>query len=444
MSDNKNNSNDPIFDVMKKRRNPPPPSRNTGKAHVVDFDEIDPENAKIRKKKQLKKTAKTGGNAAISLAKAIVYIAVVFITSLILAGIIITTCNDIFAFVKDDVSATFEIPEGAGVYDVALILEKNKVIKHPLVFTLYCHKEFSGSSYFTGKFKPGEHTLVFRNEAEKTQKDENTVSFIQLEKSEDKVLLPLNYDRIISSLAVTQYKKREEVRITVPEGFTIDEIINLLVKNGVGTREKYIDVINNYDYNYDFVDNIKMSSDRKYRLEGYLFPDTYNFFTDESEISVINKFLMNFEKKFEDIYYERAKELGYTTDDLIIIASILEKEAKYAKDLSVMSSVFHNRLKSSYKRLESDATILYVKDDYNTKEELQQSKYNSYNTYGFIPGPISNPGFEAINAAFYPDKTKYMYFFSYKDGSTKYSTSLTEHQNAVAKAKSEGTYATQE
>jgi hypothetical protein len=79
-----------------------------------------------------------------------------------------------------------------------------------------------------------------------------------------------------------------------------------------------------------------------------------------------------------------------------------------------------------------------------TKEEMQNSKYNSYNTYGFIPGPISNPGFEAISAAFYPDKTNYMYFFSYKDGTTKYSKSLDEHQNAVAKAKSEGTYATQE
>ena len=441
MSDNKNNQND-SFDIMKKRRNPAPSSRNTGKMHVVDFDEIAPENAKLRKQKQFKKTAKTGGSAAISLAKALLYIFVVSLVSVTLASIIILTCNDIFAFVKDDVSATFEIPEDAGVYDVAHILKENKVIKYPLVFTLYCHKEFSGSSYYTGKFKSGEHTLVFRNEAEKTQQNENTVSFIQLEKSEDKVLLPLNYDRIISSLAVTQYKKREEVRVTIPEGFTVDEIIDLLVKNGVGTKEKYIDVINNYDYDYKFVDNSTVSSDRKYRLEGYLFPDTYNFFTDESEISVINKFLINFEKKFDDLYYERAKELGYTTDELMIIASILEKEAKYAKDLSMMSSVFHNRLKGSYRRLESDATILYVKEDYKTKEEMQNSKYNSYNTYGFIPGPISNPGFEAISAAFYPDKTNYMYFFSYKDGTTKYSKSLDEHQNAVAKAKSEGTYAT--
>jgi UPF0755 protein len=441
MADNKNNE---TFDIMKKRRSAPQASHSNPKPHVVDFDEIDPENARIRKQKQLKRTAKKGGNAALSLAKAISYIVIVFTVSIILSCTIIFTCNDIFAFVKDDVSTTIEIPEDAGVYEVARILEKNGIIKYPLVFTLYCHKEFSGSSYYTGEFKPGEHTLVFKNEADETEKDKNTVSFIQLEKSEDKALLPLNYDRIISALAVSQYKKREEVRVTIPEGFTVDEIITLLVKSGVGVREKYIDVINNYDYDYKFVDNIKMSPERKYRLEGYLFPDTYDFFTDESEISVINKFLMNFEKKFEDIYYERARELGYTTDEVIILASILEKEAKYAKDLSMMSSVFHNRLKSSYKKLESDATVLYVKDDYETNEQLATSKYNSYNTVGFIPGPISNPGFEAISAAFYPDKTSYMYFFSYKDGSTKYSKTLQEHQNAVAKAKAEGKYATQE
>lgn len=438
MPDNKNNTND----IMKKRKSVTKTNASGGH-HVVDFDEIDPENAKLRRKKRLKNTAGKGKRAAVSLAKAIAYIIFVFVVSAVLSCLIIFCANDIYAFVKDDVSATFEIPEGAGVYDVATILEKNGVIEHPLVFTLYCHKEFAGSKYYTGDFKAGEHTLVFRNEAIKTEKDDNSVSFIQLEKSEDKALLPLNYDRIIASLAVTEYKKREEVRVTIPEGFTVDDIINLLVKNGVGTREKYIDVINNYDYNYKFVENIKENPDRKYRLEGYLFPDTYDFFTDESEISVINKFLTNFENKFEDIYYERASELGYTTDELIILASILEKEAKYARDLTVMSSVFHNRLKSSYKLLESDATVLYVKNDCKTEEEMENSKYNSYKTKGFIPGPISNPGIEAISAAFYPDKTNYKYFFSYKDGTTKYSTSLNEHQNAVAKAKSEGTYATQ-
>ena len=442
MPDNRKN-NDNTNDLFKKRRPSAPSSRTSERPHVVDFDEIDPENAKIRKKKQLKKRAKKGGSAAISLAKAVLYILLVFGISAILSSIIIFSCNDIFAFVKDDVSVTFEIPEDAGVYDVAKILKDNGVIKYPLVFTLYCHKEFADSKYYTGAFKAGEHTLVFRNEAEEKDDDDNTVSFIQLEKSEDKALLPLNYDRIISSLAVTEYKKREEVRITVPEGFTVDEIIDLLVKNGVGTREKFVDVINNYDYEYKFVDNIEADPDRKYRLEGYLFPDTYDFFTDESEISVINKFLVNFNNKFEEIYYDRAQELGYTTDDLIIIASILEKEAKYAKDLSVMSSVFHNRLKGSYKRLESDATVLYVKNDYESEEEMAKSKYNSYNTVGLIPGPISNPGLEAISAAFYPDKTRYTYFFSYKDGTTKYSTSLEEHQAAVAKARSEGTYATQ-
>ena len=335
------------------------------------------------------------------------------------------------------------IPEGATADDVAKLLKENGIIKYPSVFKFYAEREFKSSKYYDGTFKSGNIAFLFLNGAVEKESSENTdnhTEYLQLSQQEDASKKILNYDRIIALVAHSTYKARETVRVTVPEGYTADEIIDLLVSNGVGSREKYIDAIQNYKYEYRFVKEILPDADRKYRLEGYLFPDTYDFFTDESEISVINKMLSNFEVKFEEVYYERAGELGMTVDDLITLASILQKEARFAQDFPLMSSVFHHRLDDNY-RLESDATILYVINDYENESAAQQSPYNSYKTVGLIPGPISNPGIEAISAAFYPEKTNYYYFFSLKNGNTVYSKTHSEHTSKLNKAKSEGTYA---
>lgn len=444
---NKNRNDD--FDIIIKRKNASFSantyySKNTTqqRTNVIDFDEIDPENAKLRRTKKVRRRMKSGVGAAIGLFKILVYIAAVVAVSGILASYIISAGNDRFAFVKDDINVTVTIPEGADVGDVAKLLKKNGIIEHPSLFASFAKKEIKESKYYNGEFKTGDIHFVFVNKAEDTAQvtDGNYTEYIQLTKEEDSTTKPLNYEKILSMVAVSTYKPRESVRVTIPEGYTIDEIITLLTSKGVGTREKYIDVIQNYDYNYRFVKEIKNDPKRKYRLEGYLFPDTYDFFTNESEISVINKMLSNFEIKFEDMYYERADELGYTVDQLITLASILQKEARFAQDFPLMSSVFHHRLDDNY-RLESDATILYVINDYKDQSEAQKSPYNSYETAGLIPGAISNPGLEAISAAFYPEKTNYYYFFSLKNGSTVYSRTHDQHINALNKAKAEGTYA---
>lgn len=418
-----------------------------GKAHVVSFDDIDPENARLRRSKQMKKNVENGANAAVGFIKTIIYVAAVVLVSIFLAVTIINAANDIYAFKKPDISAVITIPENADIDEVAKILKENGVIENPFIFKIYAKREFKNSPYYNGEFKAGEHTIVFKNESdnkEVTGGGNFTTDYVQLSKSEDDSGKPLNYDRIISLLAVSTYKKRDTVRITIPEGYTVDEIIDLLVSNGVGEKQKYIDAVQNHDYEYRFIKEIPENKDRKYRLEGYLFPDTYDFFTDESEISVINKMLVNFEAKFEEVYYERAEELGMSVDELIILASILEKEAKYAADLPLMSSVFHNRINAGI-MLGSDATVMYLLPERKTaltSEDLAiDNPYNTRKYRGIPPGAISNPGLEAINAAFYPSKTNYYYFLTPTNGETVYSRTEAEHNAARAKARSEGTLA---
>ncbi len=488
---------------------------------VVDFDDIDPQNAKLHRKKKLKSNAQKGGFAALGFIRILIYVAAIILVSTFLASKIISIVNDIYAFgdvgsnkdkivlltftndseediqrrfkeeafydvtlgekvkinhsnAKDYIDHIFDLgydeesgnskhatldsvviymekevvfEEGTSLKKASKQLKQAGIIDHPLVFRLYAKREYNKSKYYTGEIKPG--TVTFKYTYYDSADDKKTGSshgtYIALSKDEDASKKPLNYDRIISIISMSTYKARSTVRVTIPEGLTVEETIDLLVKNGVGEKEKYIDVIQNHNYQYRFVKEIPDDPDRKWRLEGYLFPDTYDFFTDESEVSVINKLLENFEEKFDKIYYDRASELDMSVDDLIILASILEKEAKNPTDLPKMSAVFHNRLKASM-QLDSDATVTYLLDEHKqvlTAEDLAiDSPYNTRMNKGLPPGGISNPGIEAINAAFYPTVTEpeasCYYFLSTLDGNTVYSKTLYEHNAAKNKAKSEG------
>ncbi len=394
------------------------PKNKSSKGHVVDFDDIDPETAKIRRNKKLSKTAKSGKTAAVALGKIVGYIVLVVAISAILAVNIINIANDVFAFVKDDTPVIVTIPEGADTKLVAKILHDNGLIEYPGIFKSYVNGKIKDSIYLTGEYKSGEFEL-------------NPM---------------MNYDKFISTLSVYTQSVRQTVRVTIPEGYTVDQIIDLLIEKGVGQREDYIDAIENYDYNYKFVKEIKPNEDRKYRLEGYLFPDTYDFFTDEKEISVINKLLSNFDKKFDDEYYARADALGMSVDQIITLASIIEKEGKYAEDLAGISSVFHNRLAagSPIRRLQSDATVMYALPERKTSltsEDLKvDSPYNSYTNDGLIPGSICNPGLDAINAAFYPESTRNYYFFSTKDGHTVFSQTNAQHEARQNEERAKGNF----
>ena len=218
------------------------------------------------------------------------------------------------------------------------------------------------------------------------------------------------------------------------------------MSNGIGTKEKFVEVINNYDFDYPFLDDLVTSSDRIYRLEGYLFPDTYEFYTDSSEEAAIAKLLDNFNRKFIDEYYDRCEELGITVDEAITLASMIEKEAKYADEMGDVSSVFHNRLdnSSTYPYLESDATIMYAiahdtgsRLDNMTGDDLEyETAYNTYTHKGLPPGPIANPGLNSIKYALYPNETNYYYFVSDSSGRMLFATTYEEHLANINTARS--------
>jgi UPF0755 protein len=210
----------------------------------------------------------------------------------------------------------------------------------------------------------------------------------------------------------------------------------------MGSKAKFTDVINNYKFDYDFVKELDkgLPEGRKYRLEGYLYPDTYEFFADSSEVDIIVKFLDNFNVKFNETFRTRCKAIGMTIDQVINLSSIIQGEARHPEDFTLISSVFHNRLDNpQFPRLESDATIQYTfaerKTELTAEDLAIQSPYNSYISEGLPPSAINNPGFEAIYAALYPDVTDYYYFVSDKTGKTYYAKTLEEHNVNKATAK---------
>ena len=223
------------------------------------------------------------------------------------------------------------------------------------------------------------------------------------------------------------------VRITFPEGLTVTQMALLLDENNVCSCDGFISAVNNTDIaEYKFLEEIDNSSKRAFLLEGYLFPDTYEFYFNEKPEKVLSRFLKNTEKKLTEDMYKRAEELGYTMDEILAIASLIQKEADIEKEMNKVSSVFHNRLNASYNRLESDVTIHYIEKyvkpyidgDKNRYNEL----YNTYKCYGLPAGPICNPGIASIKAALNPEETDYMFFFTDKDMNYYYSKTYKEHK----------------
>lgn len=343
----------------------------------------------------------TDTTAITSLLKGIVYIVAVLVISVFASWTIIEVGNDVFAFVKSDEAVTVVIEEDMTAADVAFLLHENGIIKYPTVYELYVRLKDESTNYLVGEYE---------------------------------ISPSMNYGDINDTFTYVANIK-EQVSITIPEGYTVDQIIDLLVKNGVGTREGFVAAINEYDYDYRFMEGLdNLDPQRTYRLEGYLFPDTYFFFKDMSEIDAINKFLVNFDRKVSEEYYERAEVLGMSMDDLIILASMVQAEGKSLADFENISSVFHNRLANSrsFPKMQSDATLQYILDKRKTAltaADLQiDSKYNSYMYPGLPPGSICNPGLDAISCALYPAETNYYYFLADGHGNTYFSETNEQHE----------------
>lgn len=237
---------------------------------------------------------------------------------------------------------------------------------------------------------------------------------------------------------------RASVRVTIPEGYTVEQIGSVLVREGVlseaasfQTLCQSADAFNKYS----FIAELTGTGDRLYTLEGYLFPDTYEFYVDSTAEEVIERMLTRYYEVYVGEYVDRARELGFTRDQVMILASVIEREARDPEDFGKVSAVFHNRLKAGMK-LESCATLSYATRTnrlvFSADEMAIVSPYNTYLNGGLPIGPICNPGDAAIRAALYPNEEyleeNYLYFCNANPAETSsllFSKTYEEHAEKV-------------
>jgi UPF0755 protein len=227
----------------------------------------------------------------------------------------------------------------------------------------------------------------------------------------------------------------DTVKFTIPEGYNLNQIAEKLNSLGVVSPESIQAALKVESYKYDFIGQIP---DREKKLEGYLFPDTYEIYKDTSAEAIIDKLLGRFNTVFTEEYRNRAKELNMTIDQVITLASIIEREAKLDTERKTISAVFHNRLKKNM-MLQSCATVQYLfkeQKEILTYKDLEiESPYNTYKHTGLPPGPIASPGLKSIEAALYPENVDYLYFVANDDGSHVFTKTYSEHLEAQNKMK---------
>ena len=244
-------------------------------------------------------------------------------------------------------------------------------------------------------------------------------------------------DEITSETTTTE---SNTVRVTFPEGFSLAEIAQRLEENGVCSASEFMAAANDPSLytSYSFLLDVTDTEHRAFAAEGYIFPNTYDFYRDEEPQKALSRFLRNTEAQITKEMKERAAELGYTIDEILTIASIIQKEAGIKAEMGKVSSVIYNRLNDSYNRLSCDVTIHYLNKyvipyiDGDT--ERYNEYYNTYKCYGLPKGPICNPGLDAINAALYPEDTPYFFFVTDKDNNYYYSVTYQEHLDNCKKA----------
>ena len=295
-----------------------------------------------------------------------------------------------------DNDISISIPNGSNAKTIAKILYENDMIKSKFAFVSYAKRNNYATKLCSGKyyFSAGK----------------------------------ISFDDIIGKLIKGGFDNSNTINITIPEGYTVVQIAELLENAKVTTKDNFLNYITNMEIPYDYIEK---TGDYK-QLEGFLFPNTYNISLDWSEKEIVALMLKEFDKHWIDTYDTQAKKLGYTVKEIITIASLIEREAKLDEERAKISSVIHNRLNSDM-LLQIDATIQYILG--KQKERLYysdlevKSPYNTYLNKGLPPTPIAAPGIACIEAALYPEETPYFYYRTTKDnsGAHLFAETLSEH-----------------
>jgi UPF0755 protein len=242
----------------------------------------------------------------------------------------------------------------------------------------------------------------------------------------DTSMLPLE---VLSALARGQVKHH---LVTIPEGFTLTQIAQLLENLNLVEKKGFLQKTSSPA----FIHALGLSQLAGPTLEGYLFPDTYHLLREMDPEEVIRMMVHRFRKVFGSDFSQWASELGISEREVVILASIIEKETSLSEEKPLISAVFHNRLKKKFP-LQSDPTVIYGIRNFNgnlTKEDLlRPTPYNTYLRAGLPPTPICNPGRDSLLAAVRPAPVPYLYFVSKNDGSHYFSFDIEDHNRAVWK-----------
>lgn len=293
------------------------------------------------------------------------------------------------------ISRLVNIPPGTNAKNIAAILQREGIVRDGRIFIILVNIR-----RVANKLKAGEYEF------------NNRMTLAEI------------LDKLIKGEVVTH-------TVTIFEGYTLKQIADLLETKGLIQRERFLGLCHDPPF-FEGLSNggypIKAES-----LEGYLFPDTYLFTRGIEEEKIIELMVGRFQEVITEKDLVRAKELGFSLHEIIILASLIEKEVMVSRERPLVSAVFHNRLKRG-RPLESCASVLYALGKHKTKlsyEDLKTpSAYNTYLHPGLPPGPICNPGLSSIKAALNPAGVDYLYFVSNGDGTHTFSKTYHEHVNA--------------
>ncbi len=339
---------------------------------------------------------KTLANLADTRKKKIILIAAAVILIVLIAAYITISSMGSPADPDNQEYMTITIESGSGTSQIAQMLTENGIIESPGKFKLWSRIKGYDSQYKAGAYS----------------------------------LSPSMSFKEIAEILVGG--KVSTIKFTIPEGYTIYQVADTLSQLGYVDKERFTEILETEDFSEEYP-FLKDAQDNKNRLEGYLYPNTYFVETGASEEAYIKVMLNQFGKEVTDEHYARAEELGLSMNDVIIIASIIQRECDVAKEGDKVASVIYNRLEKGM-ALQMCSTVQYILGE--TKPVLSyadtqiESPYNTYLHQGLPPGPICSPSIDAIEAALYPADTDYLYFvLSEKlDGTSNFSDNYEKFQ----------------
>ncbi len=393
------------------------------------YEEID----SLRRPKRPKR--KTGKRFIPLFVKVLLYFVLVGVISVGIGYGAWDCVKDVLGFGRSDETVKFIVYEGDTIDDIAERLKEQGIIKYPWLFKFYCSFTDSGDNIMPNTIDPNYPNAQPGYE------------------------LHYNYDyHALIEAMQPAVEARKTVFITIPEGYSAAQIFALMEEKNVCTVAALEECSATVEFDYWFLEGIPYGANN--RLEGFLFPDTYEFYEEDDPERVLDKLLSNFNKKFgegaisrldalNDLLAERWRNAGYgdqyiaehafTVYELITVASMIEKETAAFDESGDISSVIYNRLcnPAEYPYLNIDATVVYAlggKIEYPlTNADLQvDSVYNTYKVIGLPAGPIANPGLSSISAALYPTDTDYYYYaLDTETGYHHFSKTKAEHDAFV-------------